>query len=183
LVLIVVAVWFVFNWGYGTVIASKDGQIQLQDRQLADYKQKLDGASPDQAKARIDTLEARLARLEPRRLTETQRATLVTQLKLSGARATIALVRDVACGNCGEFIADISAAFDLAGWIVRPAVTMGPPRAPQSGLALLCSDLNNLLQDERAVVEAFRAAKIDFDLNQGPNRGRGVEILVTARAN
>jgi hypothetical protein len=51
LVLIIGAVWWVLDWRYSGVLASKNGQIELQDRQLADYRQKLDGASPDQAKA------------------------------------------------------------------------------------------------------------------------------------
>ena len=57
LVLIVGAVWVAFNWSYGAVLATKNGQIELQDRQLADYRDKLKGATPDQAKAKIDSLE------------------------------------------------------------------------------------------------------------------------------
>jgi hypothetical protein len=57
LVLMVGAVWVAFNWSYGGVLASKNGQIELQDRQLADYKQKLDGATPEQARAKIEALE------------------------------------------------------------------------------------------------------------------------------
>jgi hypothetical protein len=51
------ALWVLFNWAYGSVIARKNSQIELQDRQLADYRQKLDGATPDQAKAKIEALE------------------------------------------------------------------------------------------------------------------------------
>jgi hypothetical protein len=58
--LIIGALWATFNWAYGSVIASKNSQIELQDRQLADYKQKLAGATPDQAKAKIEDLEDRV---------------------------------------------------------------------------------------------------------------------------
>src|ERR1700733_5100966 len=57
LVLIIGGIWWLMDWRYGSIVASKAGQIELQDRQLADYKQKLDGASPDQAKAKIEALE------------------------------------------------------------------------------------------------------------------------------
>ena len=57
LVLMIGAIWVVINWSYSGVLASKTGQIELQDRQLSDYREKLKGASPEQAKARIDTLE------------------------------------------------------------------------------------------------------------------------------
>jgi acyl-CoA synthetase (AMP-forming)/AMP-acid ligase II len=70
LVVMLVAVWIALNYLYGQQIASKDAQIQLLDRQVADYKDKLHGASPDQAKARIDALEKRLGQFEPRRLTD-----------------------------------------------------------------------------------------------------------------
>jgi hypothetical protein len=54
LVLMVGAVWVAFSWAYGGVLASKNGQIELQDRQLADYRDKLKGATPEEAKAKID---------------------------------------------------------------------------------------------------------------------------------
>jgi hypothetical protein len=54
------ALWVAFNWAYGRVIARKDSQIELQDRQLADYRQKLEGATPDEAKAKIEELEDRI---------------------------------------------------------------------------------------------------------------------------
>jgi hypothetical protein len=37
-VLIAGAIWIVVNWSYSGVLASKNGQIELQDRQLADYR-------------------------------------------------------------------------------------------------------------------------------------------------
>jgi hypothetical protein len=60
LVLIIGAVWVAFNWSYGSVLASKNGQIELQDRQLADYRDKLKGATPEEAKAKIDALEEKV---------------------------------------------------------------------------------------------------------------------------
>jgi hypothetical protein len=56
-VLIAGAVWIVVNWSYSGVLASKNSQIELQDRQLADYRDKLKGATPEEAKAKIDALE------------------------------------------------------------------------------------------------------------------------------
>jgi hypothetical protein len=45
---------------YSIRLANKDGEISLLTRQRDDYKDKLGGASPDQAKAKIDTLEKRI---------------------------------------------------------------------------------------------------------------------------
>jgi hypothetical protein len=44
-------------------LAGKNAQIETQDRQIADYKQKLDGASPDQAKKRIEDLGKQVSAL------------------------------------------------------------------------------------------------------------------------
>jgi hypothetical protein len=57
LVLMVGVVWVVVNWSYSGVLASKSAQIELQDGQLADYRDKLKGATPEEAKAKIDALE------------------------------------------------------------------------------------------------------------------------------
>ena len=61
LVLITGVAWWLMGLRYSDLLATKDGQIQLQDRQLADYREKLKGATPDQAKSRIDALEAQLS--------------------------------------------------------------------------------------------------------------------------
>lgn len=46
-------IWFVLNWRYVGIVENKDGIIAL-------YKERLGGATPDQAKARIDALERRV---------------------------------------------------------------------------------------------------------------------------
>jgi len=76
LLVLTAAAWWLMDWKYSSVIAQRDGiiankesEIVLYKGQRDDYKDKLSGATPDQAKARIDSLEARLARVEPRRLT------------------------------------------------------------------------------------------------------------------
>jgi hypothetical protein len=61
---ILAVVWVAMDWPYAGVIASRDGiiasreaEIKLIATQRDDYKDKLGGASPDQAKLRIDALE------------------------------------------------------------------------------------------------------------------------------
>jgi hypothetical protein len=56
-----VVIWFIVNGIYSIRLANKDGEISLLMRQRDDYKDKLGGASPDQAKAKIDALEKRIA--------------------------------------------------------------------------------------------------------------------------
>jgi hypothetical protein len=56
LLAIIVVTWFVIHWFYKGTLNSKNAQIELQDRQLNDYREKLKGATPDEAKATIDDL-------------------------------------------------------------------------------------------------------------------------------
>ena len=128
LVLMVGAVWIVVNWSYSGVLASKNGQIELQDRQLADYKQKLDGASPEQAKAKIEALEKTIrltvgARWEP--LNSSEISTLASKLKdIKKSRASI-MYENALCKELAQSIFD---AFKIAGWdeaILQPGSGLG----------------------------------------------------------
>jgi hypothetical protein len=66
------------------VLASKNSQIELLDRQIADYKVKLNDASPADAKDRIRALEARVGRVEPRQLSPEQKKVINENVKLPG---------------------------------------------------------------------------------------------------
>jgi hypothetical protein len=58
------AIWLILSWSYDSRLASKDAQIASRDGQIAlltrqrdDYRDKLGGASPDQAAQKIAALE------------------------------------------------------------------------------------------------------------------------------
>ncbi len=66
-------VWIAMDWRYAGIIANRDGiiasreaAINLIATQRDDYKDKLGGASPDQAKSRMDALEKANATLSAR---------------------------------------------------------------------------------------------------------------------
>jgi hypothetical protein len=116
IVLIIGAVWWLMDWRYGAIVASKAGQIELQDRQLADYKQKLDGATPDQAKAKIDALERRVRvtvgkEWDP--LTKPEIAALATKLKAI-RKTRIQIMYENALGK--ELAESFLEAFKAADW-------------------------------------------------------------------
>jgi hypothetical protein len=116
LVIIIGAVWWLMDWRYGAIVASKNGQLELQDRQLADYKQKLDGASPDQARAKIEALEHTIrvtvgSKWET--LSKTQISALAQKLKdIDKSRATV--MYENALGK--PLAQSIFDAFQEAGW-------------------------------------------------------------------
>src|SRR5258708_1769808 len=49
--------WFAMDWRYGGVISNKDSELSLAKAQRDDYRDKLGGATPDQARAKIEALE------------------------------------------------------------------------------------------------------------------------------
>lgn len=188
LVLMVGAVWIVVNWSYSTIFASKNSQIELQDRQLADYKNKLQGATPDQAKAQIDELEGRLKRIEqagPRPLSQEQRQTLTQNARVPGAaRYVLTITSEGGCPDCPVYASAFERALRDAGWGVQNGIVMGPGQRPVQGIALLVPDLANLSIEASTLTRAFRAAQIDTELIQRPAPPFGmppVELLITAR--
>lgn len=173
--------WLLFGWSYGSVIAIKNTQIELQDRRLAEYKDKLSGATPDQAKARIDALEARLAAVEPRRLTAAQRASMIARLSPpTGATPIIAIVGE-ASGDSSQFAVDFVSVFQtVGGWKVQEGSAMGLGNRPASGIALTVANMN--APEAYIVANALRAANIDFDMQQGPIRdGIALEMLICTK--
>jgi hypothetical protein len=128
LVMILGAVWWMMDWKYGATIASKTGQIELLDRQIADYKDKLKGASPEEAKSKIDSLEQTIKKVtgapwSP--LTTTEIAALAAKLKdIKPSRAQIMYEN----GLGQELAASIFEAFKQAGWSaawLSPGSTLG----------------------------------------------------------
>jgi|SRR5450759_5266886 hypothetical protein len=133
LVLMAGIIWVALNWSYGGVLASKNGQIELQDRQLADYKQKLHGATPEQAKAKIEALEHTIrvtvgSRWAP--LSKSEISTLAAKLKdITKSRASI-MYENALCKEMAQSIFD---AFKEAGW---DQATLGPGSGLGEGIVV-----------------------------------------------
>ena len=187
LALMIGTVWIVFKWSYGTVLDSKNSQIELQDRQLADYREKLHGATPDQAKARIDDLEGRLRRVEqagPRSLTTEQRQALTQNARVpAGVRYALTVTSEGGCPDCPVYASAFERALRDAGWGVQNGMVMGPGQRPVQGIALMVPDPANLSVEASTLQRALRAAQIDVELIQrAPPFGMPpIELLITAR--
>jgi hypothetical protein len=55
--------FLVLRWSLGAVNSRLKAEISLLERQLGDYREKLEGRSPDEAKAKIEELEAKIGRI------------------------------------------------------------------------------------------------------------------------
>jgi hypothetical protein len=183
-------VWTAVSWSYSTILSSKNSQIELLDRQVADYKDKLSGATPTEAKAKIDDLEARLARIEPRRLSAEQRRVMASLVEVpAGSEYHLSIQSEMSCPDCNQYAADFYTVLDEAHWkIISPRV-MGAAAASPKGIAILTPDTNSPLPEAAALARALSAAKIPFDLKSGADINRSISvagppmavILITAR--
>ena len=175
--------WAGISWAKNAIIDQLNGQIQLQDRQLADYKEKLNGATPSEAKARIDSLESRLARLEPRRLSIEQRNIIASYVTVPpGVNYMISTQLEMACGDCRKYLEDFQDILHNAHWNIVPISLSNATAASPKGIAILTPDTDHPLPEASALMTALTAAKIDFDLKTGSYPARDQFGKVTSFA-
>jgi hypothetical protein len=183
---IFVVAWLGVNYLYSVQLTNKDETIKLLDRQVADYKDKLQGATPDQAKARIDELEKRLVRLEPRGFTGDQRKILIERAR-NDKHYMLTISSEAGCPDCAIYAASLEDALKQAGWTVHNTLVMGVPQRPASGIAMNIPGPNNR-DDAMLLRDALHAAHIDVEVvTASPmvstGLPSGISLLITAKAN
>jgi hypothetical protein len=169
------------TWGY------RKETISLR-QQVSEYRDKLGGASADEAKAALDALADEVAdlqaRLKPRRVTSYQRQMISDRLKVpTGAQYALAIVHEGGCWDCPQFAADFDDAFrGIPGWLVSNRVIMGLVQRPARGLAVVVADPRHPSEQESMLLQALQAARIEFDL-QGVRspQDKGPQLLLSAR--
>jgi hypothetical protein len=179
-----VLVWLALRWAYSSRIDSLNDLLRLRDGQVDDYKQKLSGASPDQAKARMDALEQQIAQLVPRSITPDQ-ANKITAAAAAAGRHRIAVTQDMGCADGKKLVTQLAAAFHAAGWDVGTPLVMGPSFHPPSGLGIVIYP-GARQSGQQALVAALQAASLQYEMHNYsggkiPPDGPEVELLITAR--
>ncbi|MBU4198152.1 MAG: hypothetical protein KJ911_15540 [Alphaproteobacteria bacterium] len=164
-------------------VADLNSRLTLRNDEIADYRRKLDGASPDEAKARLDELEAQVARLQPRRFDAAQRELI--RAAVANQPALVSIAADMAAGDARGLVADLSGAFQGAGWSVSNPMVGGLGNPPPSGLGINVADPENLTDPQARFVRALQEIGAEFDLRRGVMRDMPghaapeIEILVT----
>lgn len=176
-------IWLFVKHSYDIRLANADSTKQLLERKLQDYSDKLSGASPDEAKARMDALEARLDAMGPRKVSPEKRQDMVKILsKFSGQLASIA--HDAGASDAQVLSKGIAAAFTDSGWRVQLPMVMGLGNPPQTGIGVSVANPAQLTPEEQSACDALRSAGLDFDLQVGAKRWNdrenfAVEIVVS----
>jgi hypothetical protein len=161
-------------------IATLEERIRLRDDQLAD---KLHSTPPSEARSIIQGLEARLNRLSPRRISESEKYTLIERLKVApGVSYNITIMHDGACADCNLFAADFSSLFrNLSGWNVINLMGIGIANMPPTGVAVRVGNPSKLTETQRVIVNALKDVGIMFDLQSSAINNSDVELLITAK--
>lgn len=187
IVVVAGALWIFMELIHSAEISGKDATIETQKAQIDSYKDKLSGATPDEAKAKIANLEARLAKMEPRRLSSEQRNSILSSLTESGGvtAGSGILSHDMTRADCAQYAADFEEVLLKAHWQSMPSGVVGAAMASPKGIAILTPDPSNPLPEAKALAEALVAANIPFDMGKsvkGPPGLPAVEILITPRS-
>jgi membrane protein implicated in regulation of membrane protease activity len=182
--LIAALVYAIIRQQFADRLESAEGRLKLRDDQIADYREKLQGATPDEARARIDDLEPRIQQvrddLSPRQLSQTQIDALVEVARRKPGSAFIS--RDMTCGDGAHLMIGLQNAFRAAGWRVISGFVGGPDTLPPEGLALAANNPDKLTPVEQVVFDALSTAKVPFAVTFGGRVGEGeAELIVTTR--
>ncbi len=176
-------IWRVVHWQYSTQLAHAQSALSLRDAQVQDYKEKLSGATPDEAKARLDILEEKLNKLSPRRISDSQKSAIVSAIRpFKGCQVN--LVKDGAAPGMERFVRVVTSAFVDAGWSVNPGMVIGIANPPNCGVRLVVQSPADLTSPQQGIAAGLRGAGIHFELQAGRARGNppaDAELLFTSR--
>jgi hypothetical protein len=181
-----VVMWGLIQWSYGALLSGKDKEIAFLERRLADWRDKMSGMNPDEAKQRLHDLETQAKtlqmRLQPRMLSEEMRQALVDRARLRpGVQFTLTVLREADCSDCERFSAQIVAALrKSSGWTINIGILPESVEKPRYGLAIRVADLLRPPTEAVRLQGALQSAHIAFEMIAG-GVGAGVELVVTER--
>jgi len=173
-------IWKVVQREYSTRLTNSASDIASLERRIGEYEGKLSGATPDEAAARIERLEAEIAALKPRAITPEQQKIIAHSLEGTAGHAH--LQKDMACPDANAVVGGLERAFARAGWRVDGAMVLVIGVPSRTGVGIWVEDAATIPEPHRRGMDAFRAADVDFDILPAPRMSGGVvQIHITSR--
>lgn len=169
IIVVGLGIWGLLSLVYRTRLSNKDSQIELLKSRLAAYGEKLDGATPDEAKERIEKLEQQVKQLMPRTLNPEQKQALGRHLRTLGPARSIEITNEVTGGPDGKKYADdLGRLFESVGWAVTRNSCMGQTHpATGLGIALVGAIPVGIESD---LIQVFQSVGLAFDSLPGGHR-------------
>jgi len=173
-------IWWMLDRHYRGRLDTKDATIQHQDRVIQDYKDKLAGATPEEARARIEALESRLKDIAPRTLTPAQRAKLTEAMRPFEGQF-IQFDADIDSGEAINLQQVLLRSFSAANWNISQSashISYGlEERAP--GMTIFICDTEHPSPAEEALMRELTDFGLDYRVAH--NLGGGIRVMITAR--
>lgn len=171
--------WAILSYAKGNQIGNLESRLALRDDEIANYKRQLEGATPDEARERIERLETELAALKPRRITPEQMEAIKRDLTQTGR---VTFTSDAASNDAALVATELARAFHERGWQVSTPVAFGPAFRPPSGIGVSVGDISAPSPQEAAVLSALKAAGLSFDVQALPEAApHAVGVMVAAQ--
>jgi hypothetical protein len=162
--------WWAMDWGYGRVIANRDSEISNLKTQRDEYKDKLSGATPDQAAQRVSALEIRIRQLDPkpqRHLTEDQKKKLVDGLtKLAVDIPEIAVFAEAA-REPARFAVEFMDVFKKAGISPLGPISTIPNFVSETGILVGLIDPEKPSELANKYIEVLRSTGLKLKQQNG----------------
>jgi hypothetical protein len=178
-------IWRAMEWAYRHRLDGAQEESERLTRELGDYRNKLAGATPDEAKERIEALERQITELLPRRLTSAQMDSLRENLHAGVPQAPTAyfveIAHDMGCTDAQSFKGQLMNAFQSAGgWAISGPAVLGIGTLPPTGLGIHAIDPSRPQGGEKIIADAFTKAGIPFDMLPGGHPG-AIRLLISIR--
>lgn len=170
-------IWTVVRWSKAKEISDLESRLKLRDDEIADYKRKLDGATPDEAHHQIEELRAAIRRLDGPKLTADQAGALA----MAAARApgNLEINCDVGFVQGRAYARALGEAFSAPGWQVYIGNVGGVEDIPKKTLTVSLRPEENRTDQDRAMIAALDAAGLEYEcLYDAPMAG-AVEMYVS----
>lgn len=145
----------------GTESALRE-RLSFKDDQLIEYKEKLAGASPEEAKQLISALERRILELEPPSISEDHRKAMGLILQRTPGRVSI--FREMGSANLAKLHSQLSSLFKEAGWQVTNGTGMDMNFEPATNVTV--TSPSKVAPAFQALDEALRVASIAYSFVQ-----------------
>lgn len=167
--------------GYAIASRLTAERLQLAEARVSDYKERLNGKSPEQAASAIAVLEKRLAAVEPFALSE--EVTIKLQMWLQRSPALIHICQDAGSPDSKKYHSQLVNLFERCGWQVRAPIIMGIGTPPKPGLRVVGTPGSRVMD---SVLEAFAQAGVAYEVTARELLVREnmpeVELIVTSRS-
>lgn len=163
---VVLATWTFASWLHRNQIGDLKERIGLKDDTIADYKRKLDGASPDEAKGRLDALEKMVGHLRPRELSNRQ-AEIIKHHMTGFPGKTVGIGYANADPVCQAYAEALKLFFLDSVWAIQMSsiVSSWGPGFPGLGLIVRPNDGS---AEVAAITTALNEAGIPFVRTENP---------------